>query len=106
MRKSKAWVPVIPDEEWGSIHGMKVKHGALRARTDTDYLVITCPQCKTELRGGVGTTLVGVSADFDSGNAQDVPVMVLRIDCIDCEFDDHFKIQLDQHGHYGTGGDQ
>ena len=99
-------VHLIPDKEWDSMHGKKVKYGALKARTDTDYLVFTCPQCKTELRGGAGISLKGVSADFDSGNAQDVPVMVLRIHCIDCGFIDHFKIQVDQHGHYGTGGDQ
>ena len=99
-------IPLIPDEEWGFLHGKNVKHGALKAHTDTDYLVFSCPECGTHLRGGAGISLVGVSADFDSGNAQDVPVMVFRIKCIACGLIDHFKIAIDQYGRYDIGRGQ
>ena len=96
-------VPLIPDKEWDRIHGKKVKYGALKARTDTDYLAFSCPECEVLLRGGAGILLLGVSSDFGSGNVEDVPVLVFRIHCIDCGFIDHFKIAIDQHGRYGTG---
>ena len=99
-------IPLIPDEEWASIHGMKVKHGALRARTDTDYLTFSCPECEAVLCGGAGILLVGATADFNSGNVEDVPALAFRIHCIDCGFIDHFKIAVDQHGRYGTGRGQ
>ncbi len=93
-------IPIIPDEEWGLFHGKNVKHGALKAHTDTDYLVFSCPECGTHLCGGAGILLLGGSSSFGSGKSEDVPVLIFQIHCIACGLIDHFKIAIDQYGRY------
>ena len=90
--------------EWASVHGRKVQRGALKAETDTDYLVFTCPGCGSRLAGGVGISLKGVSDDFATLAPSGSQVLAFQIHCPICNFRDHFKLALDQAERYGPDG--
>jgi hypothetical protein len=92
----------IVKDQWHKFHGKKTKRGALRAKTDTDYMVFTCPQCEIELRGGAGIKLMGASSDLNV-EGEGKHALAFLIHCVKCDFRDHFRIALDQFGRYGTG---
>jgi hypothetical protein len=93
-------IPIV--ERWWKVHGMKTTGGRLRAATDSDYFVFTCPGCKAELRGGAGIKLLGVSDDLNA-EAEHKHVLAFLLHCTLCGLVDHFKIAVDQFGRYGTG---
>ena len=99
--RGKTWIPVLK-KNWSQYHGIWVKEGALTAKTDTDYLFFTCVGCKEKLAGGAGIRLEGASDDFASLRPKEKQVLVFRIWCPLCGFQDHFKIALDHTGLYGT----
>ena len=85
--------------QWSMRHGTAVTNGRLIARTDTDYLVPSCPSCGKALRGGVGIGFEGMACDPDSG----LPLAVsFRLDCRFCGLRDFFKLAVDEHSRYGT----
>jgi hypothetical protein len=99
-----ASMSVIPDDDWGSIHGTdKVQGGALIGETDNGgRLQFVCPTCR-ELE--IITRLAGVSNNFVECNHinsnSEIPhfaVTVFEVHCRWCGLADHFKIHCDQHG--------
>ena len=98
-KKTSTPIPVLK-KEWAYMHGRATKHGALKAETDTDYLVFYCPVCNEIHPGGRGIRLEGASSDFDDLGPNEKQVLAFRFHCGSCGLLDHFKIALDQEGRY------
>ncbi len=93
-------VPVLSGIEWSPLHGQRTRNGALKGETNTDYMVWTCPNCSQLLMGGAGIRLIGSAFDFADTTKAHCDSLLLEIDCVSCDFLDHFKIPVDQHKRY------
>lgn len=100
-----AQLPIPLDHQWELLRATeKVTGGALRGETDEkNHLHFSCPECDCRLH----TRLACVSDDFaereHNGSDWDVlprAVVVIEVQCPDCQLIDHFTIPCDQHGKF------
>lgn len=88
----------------GASHGRTsvVGGGRLVLRTDTDYLLWSCPRCQSDFGLGAGLRLVGASSDFDGPPSPQLMPIILAfsIHCLICGCRDFFKLPIDHFGRY------
>jgi hypothetical protein len=96
----------LDEYEWSASHGSsRVKNGRLVLRTDTDYLVWTCPQCQLDIAGGTGLRLIGVSCDLNGPRpSEQMAILAFSLHCFKCHFQDHFKLPFDHFGRFDDRG--
>ena len=88
-------IPILRASD--SRHGSsRVQRGKLRAQTDTDYLVIECPECGFPMRKGDGLQCEGYWINGSEGPL----VLLFEFRCPDCGMHDYFKVAVDNAGRY------
>jgi len=73
------------------------------ARTDTEKLVWTCPNCSVGLPRNKGVNMLNANGELDLHDGPP-PAVTVKFHCPECGYHYDFKMPLDQQRRAETGG--